>query len=101
MKTLMTTNNAYDTILLIDDSEGLDTIVSQWTADIDVIENYLGSALTADNWDVQDSSGLKADDGSLFRIHDFGRVCGEFGRMDEDRRAVWMPRLERRWELGV
>ncbi|MBA2708677.1 MAG: hypothetical protein H0U59_12805 [Gemmatimonadaceae bacterium] len=84
-RTVLTTNNAYDTVLLCDG----DLIVSQWTADDEVIRNYLRDGADAADWDVQDADGIEVD-GRLAVVGDYGEVAGQEGKItDEDRRGFW------------
>lgn len=76
--TVMTTNNAYDSILLVDE---LDRVVSWWDADPERVRAYLSDP-DATNWNIQG-----ADD----RIKAFGWEIGRDGQIDDkERLEFWM-----------
>ena len=93
MKLVMTTNNAYDTVLLIDKGK----IVSTWrVGQASVLEDYLNTGHRPNDWDVQEPSGIRlpTERGErLARIVDYGDACGVNGAIyDERRREFWIRR---------
>ena len=90
MQTVMTHNNGYDAVLLVDDE---DTVVSAWLADEKVIEAYVRDT-DADLWEVgvddfSDDFSLEDDDGNPCEISDYGTEVGRDGEMTEERRVFW------------
>ena len=83
MQTVMTTNNAYDAILLVDSN---DVVKSAWTADSGVIANYLADGANAANWDEGSFTGF-ADECAT--IADYGTECGRNGVISPERLAFW------------
>jgi hypothetical protein len=86
MTLAMTSNNAYDTIILIDGNR----IVSRWDATPESVREYM-TATNASDWDVQDVDGLKGDDGETpLTVSDFGREIGRDGKItDAERLEFW------------
>lgn len=79
MQVIMTTTNAYDSILLIDDDG---QVVSRWIATPEVVADYLANGGDPMMWDVQ-----HLDDVS---VEDCGETVGRDGQIDDDgRRQYW------------
>lgn len=84
MQSVMTTNNGYDSILLVD-SNG--TVLSAWTATPDVIACYLRDGAVADGWETGVYSGFPE---LCESISDYGTECGRNDVIaDEHRREFW------------
>jgi hypothetical protein len=95
MQTVITTNNAYDSILLVDDAG---RVVSAWQADKAVINDYLRDGSAPDTWQVgewprgfdPDSPDNAAIAGELRTIEAYGQECGRNGViLDNHRREFW------------
>ena len=92
MKTVMTSNNAYDSILLVDSN---DVVLSAWTADKQLVHDY--SHIPAGDWEIgqwpmgfdpeqQDDEALAAE---LRTIGAYGDEIGRNGAMSDSRREFW------------
>lgn len=89
MHTVMVTNSAFDSILLVNDR---DEVVSAWEADERVIADYLRHGDRADKWERgQWPAGTYANGGEpCIRIEDYGEECGRDGEIESaSRRAYW------------
>lgn len=79
MQTVFVTNNAYDSVLLVDAD---DSVVGAWTADRAVVASYLNSGSGADEW-----SPNYPDETA---ISDYGLEVGRNGHIsDKARREFW------------
>lgn len=76
MQTVMTTNNGYDSILIVDAN---DKVLSQWTATKETILDYLRDGQDAAKWD--------ANGPDCTEISDYGTECGRDGVIDDESRA--------------
>jgi hypothetical protein len=95
MQTVITTNNAYDTILLIDENE---QVVSRWDADKQTVADYVRHGANADDWavgewpngfapDQQDTEEAEAE---LRTVAAYGEEYGRNGKIDNaERREFW------------
>ena len=95
MQTVMTSNNAYDCILLVDDN---DAVVSRWDVDRAVLASYLQDGANADEWetgvwptgfapDDQDTEEAQAE---LKTIAAYGGEVGRNGKIEyAERREFW------------
>ena len=87
MQTLIVTNNAFDSVLLLNDA-GL--IVSQWTVEPSVFADYLRDGANADEWDVQEPAGYEDQYGNPLTIEACGTEYGRNGSIEsEERRRAW------------
>ena len=95
MQTVMTTNNGYDSILLVDDN---DRVLSAWIMDTQTLRAYLADGAEANGWHEgewprgfdpsDDDNGDIADE--LRTISAYGVECGRNGQIaDEGRRDFW------------
>lgn len=98
MQTVMTTNNAYDMILLIDSNN---SVLSAWTATSDTVGDFLRDGKFADMWDTgqwpngfdPDMQGDETVARELRTIDCYGTEVGRNGQIDiEERRIFWAPR---------
>lgn len=79
MQTVLTTNNAYDSILLVNDD---DEVIGAWQAEPKTINDYLKNGSEAANW-----SPTFPDEK---RISDYGIEIGRNGViLDDFRREFW------------
>lgn len=83
MKTVMTHNNGYDSILLVR-NDG--TVASEWQADRRIVADYLRDDAHPDLWD--DQGGVEID-GRPATPDDYGVMVGENGSLAEERREFW------------
>jgi len=86
--TIMTHNNGYDMILLVNDD---DDVVSAWEATDEVMRNYTTDT-DADLWETGVGSDGLDDDGCptmFYAISDYGDEVGRDGEMTVERRAFW------------
>jgi hypothetical protein len=96
----MTTNNACDYILLVDDE---DTVVSAWQADEGIVQYYLSSTDAQKWWSGKWPEGLDPrdapnEDADLDMISAYGEEVGRDGRIEDARRAeAWDWRIAA-WE---
>ena len=95
MTTVLTTNNGYDTILLVDDS---DVVLSRWDVTPETLADYLKDGARGDDWHAGEwPSGFNPDVAEeewaaeeLRTIAAYGRECGRGGVIaDKDRREFW------------
>lgn len=95
MQTVMTSNNAYDCVLLVDDA---DCVVSRWDADRDVITAYLQDGDNPEGWHIGEwprgfDPEMQADEAiaaDLRTIAAYGEVVGRNGKIDDgERRQFW------------
>ena len=75
MKLMYAHNNAYDTIILVDDE---DKVVSTWEVTGKEMADYLTTGHLPDDWDVQDADG-KVFDGEPATPEDYGDILDERG----------------------
>lgn len=93
MQTVLTTNNGYDTVLLIDDDN---LVVSAWMvdgADGDVIQSYLTDGAESEKWHVGQWGGF---DGLAARIDDYGDEAGRNGLITHRKRAEYYADARKR-----
>ena len=95
MQTVMTSNNAYDCILLVDDN---DLVVSRWDVTPDTLKSYLKDGASADEWETgqwptgfaPDEQTTDEDATELTTIAGYGKEVGRNGKIeDESRREFW------------
>lgn len=93
MQTVMTSNNAYDSILLVNSN---DVVLSAWIADRQLIHDY--SHIPAEDWEInqwpmgfdpaqQDEEELASE---LLTISAYGDEIGRNGEMSDSRREFWI-----------
>lgn len=83
MKTLMTTTNAGDWILLVDGEK----VVGAWMADDETVRNYLDNGADAAGWNETYPEQTA--------ISDYGEVVGRNGKIDDEGRSdFWDEVLE-------
>lgn len=90
MSTVMTSNNAYDSILLVDEN---DHVVSAWAADRDTVRNFLKDGGRPDEWQIGEFYNFPRPDEieeEPRRIADYGSEVGRNGVIaNEERREFW------------
>jgi hypothetical protein len=95
MTTVMTSNNAYDCVLLIDAN---DMVLSCWHVDSEVLASYLRDGAKADDWHVGEwptgfDPEMEEDESvaaELRTIFAYGNEVGRNGRIeDAERRQFW------------
>ncbi len=95
MQTVITTNNAYDTILLIDENE---QVVSRWDADKRTVADYINSGANAADWNANEwPNGFAPEDqdteeaeAELRTIAAYGEEYGRNGQIQSaERREFW------------
>ena len=89
MQTVMTTNNAFDSVLLVDDNNN---VLSAWEADASTIASYLATGAAADEWETGSfPPGSQAvGEETLRSIASYGTECGRNGIIaDRERREFW------------
>ena len=89
--TVMTTNNGYDTILLVDEN---DRVISAWQADKQTVAEYAASAGKADEWHENEWStfrdpAMSENEDELRTIGAYGEEIGRNGAMSDERREFW------------
>jgi hypothetical protein len=78
MQTVMTTNNAYDSILLVDD----DKVIGAWTATPEIVNTYLRDGANAAEWSATWPDRTE--------VADYGTEIGRDGCIDDaSRRSFW------------
>jgi hypothetical protein len=91
LQTVIATNNAYDTILLVDDN---DRVVSRWQADEQTVADYVQSGADADNWESGEwpqgfaphEADSDEDAEKLRTIAEYGTEYGRNGEIDSKER---------------
>ena len=85
--TVITTNNAYDSILLVDTE---DRVLSAWQATKNTVADYLDTGADAVAWESDVWDGFPVSAGTPRTIGAFGEECGRDGQiMDDSRREFW------------
>ena len=92
MQTVIVTNNGYDTVLLIDES---DKVLSAWTATKDVVLDYLRDGDEAEDWNTDQwptgfDPELQTDEqlaSELRVVATYGAEYGRNGVIDDEARA--------------
>ena len=91
MQTVMTSNNAYDSILLVDSN---DVVLSAWTADRQLVHDY--NHIPSEDWEINQwpmgfDPEQQDDDlaGQLRTIAAYGDEIGRDGVMSDSRREFW------------
>jgi hypothetical protein len=98
MQTVMTSNNGYDSILLVDDNN---VVLSAWTADKETVDAYLKDGANASEWhtgewprgfnpDVDEDSNNPSFSDDLRTIDAYGVEVGRDGQMSDERREFWV-----------
>ncbi len=99
MQTVITTNNAYDTILLIDENE---QVVSRWDVDTETLADYIATGANANDWNTGEwPSGFAPEEADteeqieeLRTIAAYGEEYGRNGQiLSEERREFWGRRV--------
>ena len=92
MHTVMATNNAYDSILLVDDAE---RVVSAWPAGRNIVEDFLTDT-DASDWNTGEFPGFanpadEDNEDELRTIAAYGEECGRDGIITSDeRKQFWL-----------
>lgn len=95
MQTVIVTNNAYDTILLVDAN---DQVVSRWDVTPETLKAYIADGANADDWNVgQFPSGFHPEqqeteeqEEELRTIGAYGTEYGRNGKIESQaRRQFW------------
>ena len=92
MHTVMATNNAYDSILLVDDAE---RVVSAWQADRETVEDFLTDT-DASQWNAGEFASFanpadEDNEDELRTIAAYGEECGRDGIITSDeRKQFWL-----------
>lgn len=91
--TVMTTNNGYDTILLVDSN---DHVLSAWMATPETVESYVSTGEQGNEWEPGQFAGFTDPSGEdnedeLRTVAAYGTECGRNGLIsDERRKAFWI-----------
>ena len=84
MHTVMTHNNGYDAILLVNDD---DEVVSAWAATRETVQDYIYTGNRPEAWE---SNCGDLHDEMMTEIDDYGTEVGRNGNVDSDeRREYW------------
>ena len=95
MQTVLTTNNAYDTLLLVDESGA---VVSRWAVTAETLVNYIADGARANDWHIGEwPAGFSPDEAEaeeaqseLRTIAAYGKEYGRNGNIDSaERREFW------------
>lgn len=95
MQTVIVTNNAYDTILLVDEN---DVVRSRWDATKQLVLGYVANGANASDWNTDEwpagfapsEQDTEEDAAELLTIAAYGQEYGRNGRIDnEERRNFW------------
>lgn len=95
MHTVLVTNNAYDSILLVDAS---DAVMSCWTATPQNVFTYLVEGASPNDWEMgefptgfaPEDAATPEDAAALRTIATYGTECGRNGQIDsQERRQFW------------
>jgi hypothetical protein len=95
MHTVLTTNNSYDTLLLVN---GNDQVVSRWDVTPVELASFLASGANANDWETgewpygfaPEDQDTEAASDELRTIAAYGREYGRDGVISDDsRKAFW------------
>lgn len=92
MQTVLTSNNAYDSVLLVDFA---DVVLSAWTADRQLMHDY--SHIPAEDWEIDQwplgfnphHSENESIAEELLTISAYGEEIGRDGEISVERREFW------------
>lgn len=94
MHTVMTHNNGFDSILLVDLNGA---VVSAWTADRETITNYVNDKADVQDWPVgswplgshPDVDYDEATSAIMRTVAGYGDECGRDGEMTDERKVFY------------
>jgi len=95
MQTVLTTNNAYDTLLLVTENG---TVVSRWPVTRETLVNYIADGARTNNWHIGEwPAGFSPDEAEteeveseLRTIAAYGEEYGRNGKIDNaERQEFW------------